>query len=98
MISRTLRAALLMFHTSAGYLLAAASKWRIPRAMFWAVPFTLRVLTCSGNDVGMPELACCVCHVVAGIHATPGIVVVEFQTTVAVYAGLGRLGVDVRVS
>ena len=36
----------------------------------------------------MPELAWCVCQVVAGIHGNDAIVVVEFHGTVAVYDGL----------
>src|SRR5256885_4963797 len=87
MISRTLRAALLMFQTSAGYFPVVASTCRSPRTTFCAVPLTLRVDTWSGNDVGMPELARCVCRVAAGIQGTLP-TVIEFQTAVVVYDGL----------
>jgi hypothetical protein len=73
-----------MFHTSAGNFPLATSKCRNPRTEFWAAPLTFSVADCSGNEVGIPELTCCVCHVDVGIQAAPTIVVVEFHGTVAV--------------
>ena len=54
--SSTFLAALLMFHTSAGYFPVPALKFRSPRRVFCGAPFTMSVFDCSGNDVGMPEL------------------------------------------
>ena len=43
--------------------------------MLCAAPFTVSVLVCSGNDVGMPELRWFACQLVNGSH---GIAAMQF--------------------
>ena len=68
MISRRLRAALLMLKTSAGY--RPAFLFRSPRTLLCATPFTVSAAVCNGNCVGMPALRWCVCQLVSGRYGT----------------------------
>src|ERR1039458_9476165 len=67
MISRTLRAALLMFH-SVDLARPLAGSRMIERCVLCETPFTFNAFVENGNVAGMPALRCWVCHVLAGIN------------------------------